>query len=427
MPISSSFPSASDGRLRRNVLILAGDTDGNLGDRAIVLATCEELRRLDPLVRITIVSGDPERDRSFFGADTIPRGPRGLLELAKAARRSELVLCGGGGLFQDDTSLVKMPYWALRLALVRSLTRRIIGYSLGVGPLDRASSRLAARLAFLCMQAVSVRDRRGMSLVEDLTTKPVWLVPDPSLLLTPAPPHETDALLREVGLSSDASPLIGVAVRRCFHQYPSLIPHEYAERFKLRRIPGREACDRMISLLAVALDRASERENATVLFLPTYNVPHEGDDRISLEIMERMSAKRKALLRIRDPRLYKALASRLGVMLGGRMHPTILCASVGTPVVGLSYNQKFRGFFELIGRGDKVIDVWDFVNGELTRPLANLLTAALGEGSSTTPEIVGLSEETRRFTARLMDGTLPEEGERAPVPDPGESRGRWVR
>jgi polysaccharide pyruvyl transferase CsaB len=408
-------------------LVLAGDSDENIGDRAILLATCEELKRLDPLVRISIVSGDPDRDRSFFGVHAIPRGARGLLDLAKAARRSDLVLCGGGGLFQDDTSLIKMPYWALRLALVRSLASRVIGYSLGVGPLDSPSSRLAARLAFLCMEAVSVRDGPARSLAEGLTSKPVWLVPDPSLLLSAAPPHETDALLQEAGLSSDASPLIGVAVRRCFHQYPSLIPHKYAARFKLRRIPGQEACNEMIRLLAEVLDRVSGQEHATVLFLPTYNAPHEGDDQICLGIMDRMKTEQKALLRIRDPRLYKAVAARLGVMLGGRMHPTILSASAGTPTVGLSYNQKFRGFFDLIGRGDKVMDVEDFVTGRLTTALASLLTAAICEGSGTAPAIFDLSEETRRFTARLMQGASSRKSESARLPDPGESQGRWAR
>lgn len=427
MSTSSPSPPAANGHPRRNVLILAGDSDENVGDRAILLATCEELKRLDPLVRITIVSGDPDRDRSFFGVDAVPRGPRGLLGLAKAARRSDLVLCGGGGLFQDDTSLIKMPYWALRLALVRALASRVIGYSLGVGPLDSPSSRLAARLAFLCMEAVSVRDGPGRSLAEGLTSKPVWLVPDPSLLLPTASPEEVDTLLQEAGLSSDASPLIGVAVRRCFHQYPSLIPHKYAARLRLRRIPGQEACDEMIRLLAEVLDRVSGREHGTVLFLPSYNAPHEGDDQICLGILERMKTDRKALLRIRDPRLYKAVAARLRVMLGGRMHPAILSASVGTPIVGLSYNQKFRGFFELIGRGDRLIDVERFVGGKMTTALANLLTAAIREETGTPPEIFDLCEETRRFTARLMFGASPRPRERAPTADPEESHGRWAR
>jgi polysaccharide pyruvyl transferase WcaK-like protein len=271
------------------------------------------------------------------------------------------------------------------------------------------------------MHAVSTRDEPGRVLAEALTSKPVSLVPDPALLLSSAPPHEADALLTSAGLSSAAYPLIGVAVRRSFHQYPSLIPHKYATRFKLRRIPGQESCDRMITLLAAVLDRVSSREQATVLCLPTYNAPHEADDQICLRVMEKMRTERKALIRVRDPRLYKGVATRLSVMLGGRMHPTILSASVGTPIVGLSYNQKFRGFFDLIGRGDKVIDVQDFVSQELTHQLETLLTKAIREGSNTPPSLSSLGEKTRKFITRVTSEASSEKP--APTPRPGTAKG----
>src|SRR5688572_1729717 len=85
--------------------ILAGDADGNLGDHAIVQSTCAALRSVLPGVAISVVSAEPERCRDHFGAEPIPRGLRGLPALARAAARSDLVLCGGGGLFQDDDSL----------------------------------------------------------------------------------------------------------------------------------------------------------------------------------------------------------------------------------------------------------------------------------------------------------------------------------
>ena len=46
----------SESEPTKRVLILAGDTDGNLGDRAIVYSTCRELKRLCPGVSLTIAS-----------------------------------------------------------------------------------------------------------------------------------------------------------------------------------------------------------------------------------------------------------------------------------------------------------------------------------------------------------------------------------
>lgn len=392
----------------RRVLILAGDTDGNLGDRAIVLSTCEELRRIHPSVRISLVSGAPGRDRDTFRADTIARGPRGLPGLVASAMRSDVVLCGGGGLFQDDTSLLKMPYWALRLALLRCVTRNIVGYSLGVGPLRHASSRLAARLAFACMRRVSVRDALARQTAAALTSKPVRVVADPALSLVPAPAGEAREFLRREGVPLDGAPLVGVAVRRWFHHSTTLVPHKYAVRFHLRKVRGQESCERMMSLLARALDSVVARHDAFILFMPTYLVRHEADDEICRQVMARMTSRRKALIRVEEPRLYKAVTGRLAVMLGGRMHPAIFCAAMGKPVIGLSYNPKFEGFFRLIGLEDRLIRVEEFVGRGLDGQLEELLSASINDGSRVLPKIEAAIEDARRFTESVLSSPTGE-------------------
>jgi polysaccharide pyruvyl transferase WcaK-like protein len=390
-------------RRQKRVLILAGDTDANIGDRAIVYSTCAELRRLAPNVRITLVSGDPDSDRSYFQAETIPRGLRGLPRLAKAAASSDLVLCGGGGLFQDDASLVKMPYWAVRLAFVRCLARRIFGYSLGVGPLDWPLSRVAARVAFACMEEVSVRDDLARATTEQLTSRPVHRIPDPALCLPPAPVKEAARLLEEVGAPTNGTPIVGVALRRWFHQHPTLIPHKYAVKYGLRRVRGQEDCQAMVGLIAKLLDHVVEDHGAHILFLPTYNVSHEADDRICHEVAGRMKSERHALLRIADPRLYKAVVGRLTALLSSRMHPTIFAAAMGIPAVGLSYNQKFQGFFQLIGCPDRVTAIDDFVRRGMVDELRSMLGDAIGTDTGVLPRVTELMEDTRRFTHRILD------------------------
>jgi polysaccharide pyruvyl transferase WcaK-like protein len=85
------------------------------------------------------------------------------------------------------------------------------------------------------------------------------------------------------------------------------------------------------------------------------------------------------VVRIDDPALYQAVTGELSVVLGGRMHPTILAASMGTPVVGLAYNPKFRGLFELLGLPEQVHDVRTFVGeGRLDAVDASLEAAFAG-------------------------------------------------
>ena len=388
--------------MKKSVLILAGDTDGNLGDRAIVLSMCDEFRRLLPDIDITLLSGDPARDRDFFGANTIRRGVLGLPALIRAAIKSDLVLCGGGGLFQDDTSLIKMPYWALRTLFIRLFAGRVVGYSLGVGPLTWASSRAFARLAFACMDEISVRDPEAMSTSIELTSKPVRIVPVPALLLAAAPREEAASLLQQAGVPLDGRPIVGVAIRKSFHQQATLIPHKYAVKYRLRKIPGARESARMITLLAKVLDKIIETQSAWVVFVPTYNVAHEGDNIISEEVINKMESDRASILKITDPGMYKAVAGHFSVMLGGRMHPTIFSADQGVPVVGLAYNQKFHGFFDLLGQKDMVIDIEDFVRDDRVDDLVALLTCSILEGSGSVARVAELKKQTQAFNERIL-------------------------
>jgi hypothetical protein len=243
----------------RRVLILCGDSDRNLGDHAIVQAMCQELRAASPRLELSVLSRDPRRTKRDFGAKALPPGWRGVFAVWKAAARADLVLCGGGGLFQDDDSLAKMPYWAVRVALARILAGRVVGYALGVGPLRAASSRLFARLAFACMEKISVRDRRAQDVAEVLSTRPVSLLPDPALVLRPVDAEAARAWLTAQGVPLDGRPLIGVVTRRWFPPRARVIPHRLTSRLHLADPHDSAEGQKLTALLAQVLDRIVAR------------------------------------------------------------------------------------------------------------------------------------------------------------------------
>lgn len=323
------------------------------------------------------------------------------MELGKAAAASDLVLCGGGGLFQDDDSLVKMPYWGLRVLLARLLAGRVVGYALGVGPLQAASSRLFARLAFACMERISVRDANAQRLAQQLTGKTVTLLPDPALLLAPAASEAARTWLQHHGVPLDDRPLIGVAARRWFPAKPRLVPNRVRAKLNWQTPAPPPQADRLTSLLATVLDRMVRHHNAYALFLPTYTLSHEADDRVCREILGKMATPSGQVLSIDDPRLYKACAGYLSLFLGGRMHPMIFAAAMGVPVVGLAYNQKFQGFFQLL-HSNHVIDVATFIEEERTEYLYNLLQNSLKEKPLGGYPIEVLQQKIQAFNKDLL-------------------------
>jgi polysaccharide pyruvyl transferase CsaB len=384
------------------ILILAGDSDGNLGDRAIVQSTCDELRRLNPEVKIFVMTDQGERARLNYGATPLRRGLLAFPAVLKAAWQSDLVLVGGGGLFQDDDSLIKMPYWGLRVACTRVFAWRIRGYSIGAGPLQSRVSRVFAALALACMESISVRDEGARAALQSLTRKTVQVVPDPAILLQSAPAEAADAVLQEAGLDNVGAPLVGITVRKWFHQVRSYIPHKYAVKYKLRNVPGAEKRQQMVALIARALDRMIEEQDVHVVFMPTYNVSHEGDEQICREIIAEMFSDKVTLLNLNDARLYMAVASRLTLMIGGRMHPAILSSACGVPVVGLSYNQKFRGFFEHLDIPGNVLDINDFVEYEQIDKLLSLVDRTMEDSGDMSDRVQRLQQELRRFNESVL-------------------------
>ena len=394
-----SFDPAS---ATRGLMILGGDADGNLGDRAILQAMSTAFARLLPGLRITVVTSDPARAQRLYGARSVAPGPNGFLALCRAIRSSSLVLVGGGGLFQDDDSLVKMPYWAMRVLLVRLLGRRVVGYALGVGPLASASSRLAARLAFALMDRISVRDPNARRVAQPLTRRAVEVVPDPAIGLVPAPAGEARRCLADAGVPLDGRPLIGVALRRWFPSRPRIVPHKIARRIGVPDPQAGPEGERLLSVVARALDEMVAAHDAFAVFLPSYTVSHEADDALCRGVLARMAPPRGAMLRLDDPSLYKACCGELGALLGGRMHPMILAAAMGTPVVGFAYNPKFHGLMALLGEPDACVDVADVIRRNDAGTLAFRLHTAIRRGRRPTQPAEAMAARLAAFDASLL-------------------------
>ncbi|MEX0886224.1 MAG: polysaccharide pyruvyl transferase family protein [Phycisphaeraceae bacterium] len=393
------------------VLILCGDAEGNLGDRAIVQAMCGALRSAagDRRVAVTVPCASEAGAARAYHAAALPTGARGWPAMVRAARESDLVICGGGGLFQDDDSLVKMPYWAARVALAHGAAAggvagvtRVAGVALGIGPLRAGISRQCARAALRRLDPLSARDPLAQRLAMELTGRDVELTPDPALLLEPACDDDATTLLANHSVPLDGRPLIGVAPRRLFPPRLRVVPHRLAYRLRGSDRRQRSANHALAAQLAAALDHLLERCEGHVVFMPSYNVPHEADDALCADVATAMRSPAHSLLRIDEPALYKAVAARLAVMVGGRMHPIILAAGAGTPVAGLAYNPKFHGLFDMLELPGSVMDVVGFVRDGQARQLAAMVATAMAGQPGLDRRAANLGARTRLFIEQLI-------------------------
>lgn len=139
---------------------------GNLGDELLAEA-CVKLLENNGVTRerIAILSADPEETKESLGINAFDRWK--LHEIRNALKDSKTMLLGGGGLFQDQTSLKScLYYWSLvRLARFCSVRTWAVGQS--VGPLNTAVGSYLAKKAFSSFLYRNVRNRSSLGILNN--------------------------------------------------------------------------------------------------------------------------------------------------------------------------------------------------------------------------------------------------------------------
>ncbi len=106
----------------------------NAGDEAVLGATVHELRRRLPDVEPVVLSADPAGTREEHDVEAAPRWP--LSSVRRTIRAADLLLSGGGSLFQDATSSRSLAYYLLTLHAARAAGVPYVIHAQGLGPLS---------------------------------------------------------------------------------------------------------------------------------------------------------------------------------------------------------------------------------------------------------------------------------------------------
>lgn len=159
---------------------------GNLGDELLATALIEAFRRTGiPGEELAILSASPADTEKSLSIKAFDRWK--LSEVFRAVRESDTLLLGGGGLFQDATSVRSSAYYwgVIRLASLAGALPWATGQS--VGPFRTLPGMFFARNALGKCSLLSVRDERSLGLMSSWkfnssrTPDPVFLLAEGSL------------------------------------------------------------------------------------------------------------------------------------------------------------------------------------------------------------------------------------------------------
>lgn len=289
---------------------------GNVGDEAILHSLIATIKKCQPDTEIIVFSNNPEETRKAHNVLAVNRWS--LMEIAKTLSKADLLISGGGSLFQDKTSRKNVIYYAAIIQLARAFKTPVAVYAQGIGPLDKKISRKVVRRVMDSSQYVSVRDDFSRNLLVDIGVK------------------------NKIDLVAD--PVLGVSLENLKSQW---MPTQNFQKEKIVvAVRTWNNFDYYGPELAGALDELA-RQNFHIILLPMHG---KYDLEASMAIRG-MMASDVSIAPHGSSFLEKALIIKeSSLLIGMRLHALIFASIGQTPFAALSYDPKIDAFSELAGQ-----------------------------------------------------------------------------
>jgi polysaccharide pyruvyl transferase WcaK-like protein len=359
-------------------VVVAGWTGAtNLGDELVHAGIRRLLARVgvdDPLV----VSQRPDVTRAAFGGRAV--GPAAGLAAIRTAR---LLVWGGGGIVQDETSSLNLPYHLARPAAAVSGRVPFVGVGLGVGPLVGAT---AARQVRLLRRAVglTVRDPASAELLTRVGVPGAVVASDAALALDPVDVPTQDVLVASL---RPWEPSVTGAAR--------LLPVSLRARLRGGAAGGTGSEDEArLAHHAAVLDAAAA---ATGLPVRLVALDTAEDAPLLTAVADRLRCDVDLVVPGVHDVVGTIAAARVVVAM--RYHAGIAATLGGRPLVALSYSPKVTALATALGSGAARLP-WDAAPADVATAAARLAE------DDTAPAAVAAARDALRGRASAHEALL---------------------
>ena len=307
----------------KNVLISGYYGFNNTGDEAMIETLSTLLAKRD--YGLIVLSSNPERTKELYNVQAYDRYKLG--EIVKAIKKSDMIISGGGTLFQDVTSKKSVWYYLGIIRIAQFFKKKICVAYQGMGPLETGLYRKMTKniLNKKSVKLVALRDEHAIDFAKELGIKEDKINFSSDMVFMMNPPNK----------------------ERCMKILKDNV-HGYNEGQKLIGLSIREWKDKdRTDLFAELADKLVEKYDARIVFFP-FHKPKDAE--ISKIIMHKMKHEESAVL-MPNRYLPSEILGTMGLMdinIGVRLHALVFSAVMNVPTIGISYDPKIDGFLELI-------------------------------------------------------------------------------
>ena len=307
----------------KGVLISGYYGFNNTGDEAMIETMSIELAKKN--YRLVVLSSNPDKTKELYNVEAYDR--YNFFEIVKAIKNTDILVSGGGTLFQDITSKKSIWYYLGIVKLAQLMGKKICIAYQGMGPINTKFYRWITKrtLNKKSVKLIALRDKAAYEYAKEMGIKEDKMVISSDMIFMMKPPAKE----RSIKILNDNV-------------------HNKKEDEKLIGFSVREWKDKdRTDLFAEVADKLVEKYNARIVFFP-FHKPKDAE--ISKIIMHKMKHEDKTVI-IPNRYLPSEILGTMGLMdinVGVRLHALVFSALMDVPTVGISYEPKIDGFLEMI-------------------------------------------------------------------------------
>lgn len=304
----------------------------NAGDELILYYLLRSIPEKVPRSSIIVLSGNCRQTRAQYGVRAVNR--KNPFAILWSIINSDIVITGGGGIFQDATSSLSLYYYAGIMWLASIAGKKTVVYAVGVAPMLNRFNRAVMR---------TLADRAGLFSVRN---------------------DESSRLLRAYGCSRQHLAIISDPV--CLARFESRINTQYRKAYSsgspcvlgmiLRGFPDNRAEDTLhyAGLMRTVIEQCAQHN------IQTEMIPfHKRQDRsLSISIQERIKVKIVTWNNVVE---LTGSIQKYSVIISSRLHGLIIAWALGIPCIGIAPSHgvdggKVERFMHLAGYGSALAE-----------------------------------------------------------------------
>jgi polysaccharide pyruvyl transferase CsaB len=282
----------------------------NAGDELILESIVREIRAGRKDADITVLSVCPEMTTAHYRVKAINRW--NWSAVIRAVRSCDMLLSGGGGLFQDGTGSLSLYYYLLIILIARLFGKKVFIYGVGVNKLRKCNARLTA---WVLNQAFRITVR------EDESCR---------LLL------EWGCRKEKIELTADPVLLMDVDMKEINHRNPQVT---------LILRPPRQG-KWPVETFAKLADVIQQRLSARIVLIPF----HLQQDMAFTHAVQGVMNMPSTIVEWRTTQELRQAVGLSDIIISQRLHGLILAALHGVPLIGISDDPKIDRFLRELGQ-----------------------------------------------------------------------------